>query len=119
MLGGTGGWGAHRVGGYRCVKRAIDVTIALVALLVLAPLMAMIAVAVVAETPGPVFYRATRVGYRGRTLRMLKFRKMFDHTSGSALTTSGDARLTRVGAVLARTRLDELPQLWHVVTGEM
>jgi len=101
------------------VKRAIDVVVAGVLLVVLAPVLVAIALLVVLDSRGPVLYRAERVGFRGRRLRMLKFRKMFDHTSGSALTTSGDARLTRVGAVLARTRLDELPQLWHVVTGEM
>jgi lipopolysaccharide/colanic/teichoic acid biosynthesis glycosyltransferase len=78
-----------------------------------------IAVLVVLESPGPVFYRADRVGYRGRPLRMLKFRKMRVDAQGPALTTQGDPRLTRMGSLLARTRLDELPQLWHVLRGDM
>jgi lipopolysaccharide/colanic/teichoic acid biosynthesis glycosyltransferase len=101
------------------VKRGMDVAVALILLLVLAPLMATIALLVRLDTPGPVFYRAERVGFRGRRLRMLKFRKMGIDAAGPALTGPRDARLTRVGRVLARTRLDELPQLWHVLGGQM
>ena len=101
------------------LKRGIEGPIALVALLVLAPIMVVIALLIVIESPGPVFYRAERVGYRGRRLRMLKFRKMHPGAAGSALTLAGDARLTRVGRVLSCSRLDELPQLWHVVRGQM
>lgn len=100
-------------------KRALDLTVAAVALFLTAPLMLMIALLIVIDSPGPVFYRAERVGHRGRPLRMLKFRKMREGATGLALTTSDDCRLTRVGAVLMRTRLDELPQLWHVLRGEM
>jgi lipopolysaccharide/colanic/teichoic acid biosynthesis glycosyltransferase len=101
------------------LKRGIDGLIALVALLLLAPIMVLIALLIVVESPGPVFYRAERVGYRGRRLRMLKFRKMHPDARGSALTLAGDARLTRVGRVLNCTRLDELPQFWHVLRGQM
>jgi lipopolysaccharide/colanic/teichoic acid biosynthesis glycosyltransferase len=100
-------------------KRACDVFVALVALMVLLPLFVLIALAVVIDSPGSVFYHAERTGFRGRPLRMLKFRKMRDGATGAALTLVGDERLTRVGAWLARTKLDELPQLWHVVRGEM
>jgi lipopolysaccharide/colanic/teichoic acid biosynthesis glycosyltransferase len=106
-------------GAQRLAKRAIDVTVGLVMLLLALPVMLAIALLVVLESPGPVFYRADRVGYRGRPLRMLKFRKMPVHATGPALTTEDDPRLTRVGSVLARTRLDELPQLWHVLRGDM
>jgi lipopolysaccharide/colanic/teichoic acid biosynthesis glycosyltransferase len=101
------------------IKRAIDVAIAAPALVVLSPLFAAIALLVVLDSPGPVFYRATRVGYRGRPLAMLKFRKMHRTARGAELTLAGDERLTRVGAWLARSKLDELPQLWHVLRGEM
>ena len=103
----------------RAVKRALDVVVAGSALVVAAPLIALIAVLIVLESPGPVLYHVERVGYRGRPLRMAKFRKMRRGARGAALTAAGDSRLTRVGAWLARTRLDELPQLWHVVRGEM
>jgi lipopolysaccharide/colanic/teichoic acid biosynthesis glycosyltransferase len=101
------------------VKRMLDVIIATLALLLLAPLMLIIAVLIAVDSPGPIFYRADRTGRGGRPLRMLKFRKMYDGSAGLALTTCADRRLTRVGAVLMRTRMDELPQLWHVLRGEM
>jgi len=100
-------------------KRGIDLTVAAVALLVLAPLFALIALLVVLDSPGPVLYRAERVGFRGRPLHMLKFRKMRPGATGLALTVAEDERLTRLGAWLVRTKLDELPQLWHVLRGEM
>ncbi len=71
------------------------------------------------DSPGPVLYRARRVGYKGRELRMLKFRKMSDGATGPRLTSGEDHRLTRVGVWLTRLKLDEIPQLWQVLTGEM
>jgi lipopolysaccharide/colanic/teichoic acid biosynthesis glycosyltransferase len=102
----------------RC-KRLFDVIVAGLALGVLLPLLALIALLIVVDSPGPVFYRADRVGFHGRTLRMLKFRKMKVDATGASLTIADDGRLTRIGAWLARTKLDELPQLWHVLRGEM
>ncbi len=101
------------------IKRSTDVIVAAVAIVVLSPLFLAVALLVVLDSPGPVFYRAERVGFRGRRLRMLKFRKMHAAARGAALTVAGDARLTRTGAWLARTKLDELPQFWHVLRGEM
>jgi lipopolysaccharide/colanic/teichoic acid biosynthesis glycosyltransferase len=101
------------------VKRALDIVGAALALLILAPLFAVIAVLIVLDSPGPVFYRAERVGFGGRPLRMLKFRKMHPDATGGLLTVANDARLTRVGARLVRAKLDELPQLWHVLRGDM
>ena len=101
------------------VKRAIDFVVAALALAVLLPLLLLIALLVVLDSRGPVLYRAERAGFRGRRLRMLKFRKMSTDAGGAALTVAGDERLTRLGAWLARTKLDELPQLWHVLRGEM
>jgi lipopolysaccharide/colanic/teichoic acid biosynthesis glycosyltransferase len=103
----------------RVLKRAFDVIVtAFLLLMLLVPLL-LIALLIVLESPGPVFYRHTRAGFRGRQLRMLKFRKMQPDARGLYLTLAGDERLTRVGAWLARTKLDELPQLWHVLRGEM
>jgi lipopolysaccharide/colanic/teichoic acid biosynthesis glycosyltransferase len=113
------GW-PRRTGTLRAVlKRAIDVTVAALALVVLAPLLLLIALLIVIESPGPVFYRAERAGFRGRPLRMLKFRKMRPGARGGVLTVADDERLTRLGAWLVRSKLDELPQLWHVLRGEM
>jgi lipopolysaccharide/colanic/teichoic acid biosynthesis glycosyltransferase len=103
----------------RAMKRAIDVAVAGTMLVITLPLTLVVALAIVIESPGPVFYRAQRVGFRGRPLWMLKFRKMTPDARGLALTVSGDARLTRVGRLLVRLRLDELPQLWHILRGEM
>jgi lipopolysaccharide/colanic/teichoic acid biosynthesis glycosyltransferase len=100
-------------------KRAVDIVVAALMLALMTPIMALVALAIVLESRGPVFYRARRVGVGGRPLWMLKFRKMAPGTGGSPLTLREDARLTRVGAALARTRLDELPQLWHVLRGDM
>jgi lipopolysaccharide/colanic/teichoic acid biosynthesis glycosyltransferase len=103
----------------RCVKRGIDIGAASVTLILISlPLLA-IALAIKLDSPGPVFYRVRRVGYRGRPFLMLKFRKMFRDADGIPLTADADSRLTRVGTVLARTRLDELPQLWDVLRGRM
>lgn len=101
------------------VKRVVEGVAAAVALLLLAPLFLLIMFAIKLDSPGPVFFRVRRVGYLGRDLPMLKFRKMHDHARGGPLTAREDSRLTRVGRVLACCRLDELPQLWHVLRGEM
>jgi lipopolysaccharide/colanic/teichoic acid biosynthesis glycosyltransferase len=103
----------------KTIKRGIDIVVAAMALVLLAPTFAIVALLIVIDSPGSVFYRADRVGYRGRPLRMLKFRKMRVDADGTALTTDCDLRLTRVGKWLMRTRLDELPQFWHVLRGEM
>jgi lipopolysaccharide/colanic/teichoic acid biosynthesis glycosyltransferase len=100
-------------------KRTFDVTSALILLVAILPLLLLIAVAIKLDSRGPVFYRVRRVGYQGRPLMMLKFRKMFEHATGGPLTAANDPRLSRVGHFLTRTRLDELPQLWDVLRGRM
>jgi lipopolysaccharide/colanic/teichoic acid biosynthesis glycosyltransferase len=100
-------------------KRALDVTVSIVALFVLAPLILLVAMLVRLESHGPAFFATPRVGHGGRDLRMLKFRKMHHRARGIALTVDDDARFTRIGAFLARFKLDELPQFWHVLRGEM
>jgi lipopolysaccharide/colanic/teichoic acid biosynthesis glycosyltransferase len=103
----------------RALKRAIDVAFAAFLLLLASPLIAALALAVRLDSPGPALYRCRRVGWHGRVLYMLKFRKMRDGASGPALSAPDDERFTRLGSFLARTKLDELPQLWNVLTGEM
>jgi lipopolysaccharide/colanic/teichoic acid biosynthesis glycosyltransferase len=112
---------AHRGAGRfdRAAKRALDVVVSAVLLLVLAPLLALIAIVIVLDDPGPIFYVCTRAGYRGRPLRLAKFRKMHRAPAGAPLTIAEDPRFTRVGRVLAATKLDELPQLWSVFIGRM
>jgi lipopolysaccharide/colanic/teichoic acid biosynthesis glycosyltransferase len=102
-------------------KRLFDVLGAAVSLMLLAPLMVLVAVAVRLDSPGPVLFRQERVGRHGRPFRIHKFRTMqVDATGrGPLLTASGDPRVTRVGAALRRHRLDELPQLIDVLKGDM
>ena len=100
-------------------KRMLDVVVAAPLLFLLAPVVLVVAVAIAVESRGGVFYRCRRVGWRGRELQMLKFRKMHEGARGPALVGAQDERFTRIGAFLARTKLDELPQLWNVLRGEM
>jgi lipopolysaccharide/colanic/teichoic acid biosynthesis glycosyltransferase len=103
----------------RAAKRAVDFVIASSLLVLTAPLFLVLCIAIKLESRGPILYRAARVGWKGRPLMVLKFRKMVDGASGKALTGAADARFTRLGRLLARTKLDELPQLWNVVRGQM
>jgi lipopolysaccharide/colanic/teichoic acid biosynthesis glycosyltransferase len=101
------------------VKRGIDFALAATLLVLLALPIALLALAIRLDSPGPAFYRCRRIGFRGREFFMLKFRKMRDDAAGPALTAKGDARFTRLGRFLAETKLDEMPQLWNVLRGQM
>lgn len=106
--------------GYEAAKRIFDLVVALPALVVLSPLLAGLAVAVRATSAGPILYRGERIGRHGRPFRILKFRTMVADADRYGSTTAlADARITRPGVVMRRLKLDELPQLWNVVTGEM
>jgi exopolysaccharide biosynthesis polyprenyl glycosylphosphotransferase len=110
-------------GGYPLlVKRMLDLGVALLAILLTAALFPVIALLIVIETRGPVFFRQVRVGEGGELFEILKFRTMIAGAEdpGSALwAQENDGRITRIGKVLRRSRLDELPQLWNVLRGEM
>jgi len=104
------------------VNRAADVAIAGGALLVASPLLALAALAVKLEDGGPVLYRQTRVGRDGADFELLKLRTMIvgAETMGAGLAVNrGDPRITRTGRLLRKLSLDELPQLWNVVRGDM
>jgi lipopolysaccharide/colanic/teichoic acid biosynthesis glycosyltransferase len=103
------------------LKRAMDLLLAGIGLLLLAPLFGLIALAIKLDTPGPVFYRQQRVGRFGVPFRIHKFRTMrhAPADSGSPLTIGADPRITRVGALLRSTKLDELAQLVDVLQGSM
>jgi lipopolysaccharide/colanic/teichoic acid biosynthesis glycosyltransferase len=100
-------------------KRALDVIISGVALLLGLPLFMIIAFAVVADSGFPILYRQSRVGREFRPFSLLKFRSMVINRAGPRVTAAGDARITRVGRILRVTKLDELPQLWNVLSGSM
>ncbi|MEM9352746.1 MAG: sugar transferase [Planctomycetota bacterium] len=113
-------------------KRAVDIAGSAGLIVLSAPLLAAVAVLVKAESPGPVFFVQPRTGHRGRTFRMFKFRSMrqgadaekaalrsLSEQDGPAFKLTDDPRVTRVGRVLRSTSIDELPQLWNVLRGEM
>ena len=105
----------------RAVKRAIDVTLSIIAITFLAPLLAAVAIAVKLDSTGPVFFRQTRTGYRGRLFRIFKFRTMSVLEDGPVVAQArrNDQRCTRLGTWLRRTSIDELPQLFNVLMGDM
>lgn len=109
-------------GGSFLIKRAIDIVGAGLAVLMLSPFLLAIAVAIRLDSPGPALFKQVRWGYGGREFLMWKFRSMrtdaSDH-SGSQLTTRNDARVTRLGAFLRATSVDELPQLVNILKGEL
>ena len=103
------------------LKRLMDIVISGGALLVIWPVLLVVALAIKIDDPGPVFYRQVRVGRGGKTFRIFKFRTMVVDADkkGLAITVGRDNRITRVGALLRKTKLDELAQLINVFVGEM
>ncbi|WP_376697514.1 sugar transferase [Wenzhouxiangella sp. EGI_FJ10305] len=103
------------------MKRQFDIVLAVIGLVVAAPLMAFIAVAIKVDSPGRVIFSQKRLGQGGEVFYIHKFRKFPGHwgTEGSGVTVAGDARMTRLGRILERSKLDELPQLWNILKGEM
>jgi Undecaprenyl-phosphate glucose phosphotransferase len=106
----------------RLLKRAMDLVMAALGLIVMAPVLGVIALMIRLTSPGPVFYRQERTGLDGRSFDIVKFRTMPEGTegeSGPVWAPRGDQRPTRVGRTLRRFSLDELPQLWNVLLGDM
>lgn len=127
---------ATAIRSYELAKRALDIAVAAMLLVMLLPLFIVISLAIALDSGRPILYRAERVGRHGRTFRVAKFRSMragCDQAAHAAFVRSlmrgdatcsvykvpDDARVTRVGAFLRRTSLDELPQLWNVLRGDM
>lgn len=106
---------------YHRWKRLFDIVIALVGLLLTLPLIAAISLVILVESGRPVFYKQKRVGLRGNPFTIWKFRTMFVHSSesNSRWASKNDDRITWVGKLLRRTRFDEIPQFWNILTGEM
>jgi sugar transferase (PEP-CTERM system associated) len=105
----------------RAIKRMIDLALSIIASMVAAPLMALTAIAVQLDSPGPILYAQERVGENGRIFTLRKFRSMrADAERGTPVwARDRDDRVTRIGRILRVTRLDELPQLWNVLCGDM
>jgi len=100
-------------------KRALDVALCICSLPIAMPLAAVVAAIVKATSPGPVLYRADRIGLHGQPIVVLKFRTMRTDCEGPRVTRSGDDRVTSVGRVLRASKLDELPQIVNVLRGDM
>jgi sugar transferase (PEP-CTERM system associated) len=114
--------GFRKSGAVRVAKRLIDVFASVVGLVVASPVMLAVAVAVRLSSPGPALYHQRRVGRGGKTFTVHKFRSMrrdAEATTGAVWASAGDSRITSVGRFLRKSRLDELPQLWNVLCGEM
>jgi exopolysaccharide biosynthesis polyprenyl glycosylphosphotransferase len=134
-LGGIPLVGVREVGfgqKVRTIKRALDIVGAALGLTLGAPLLGLIAAAIRLDSPGPIIFRQTRVGANGERFEMYKFRSMFEgaeeeldelrdlnEVDGPIFKMKDDPRVTRVGRILRRTSLDELPQLWNVLRGDM
>lgn len=105
----------------RYIKRVLDLVLALIFAVILAPVYLILALAVVIDTGLPVFYRAERGGYRNRPFRIFKFRSMVKNADkiGGGTTALNDSRITKVGNVLRKTKLDEIPQLFNIIKGDM
>lgn len=101
------------------IKRAFDITMAGIALILLMPLLVVIALVIKIESRGPALFRQQRVGQGGKAFTINKFRTMRLHTTGLTISTSSDARVTRFGRLLRKTKVDELPQLLNVLGGTM
>jgi lipopolysaccharide/colanic/teichoic acid biosynthesis glycosyltransferase len=101
------------------MKRAFDIVAAAALLVALSPLMVLIACVLRLSSPGPIIYRGWRIGRNGYPFRIIKFRTMTQAASGREITISNDPRVTKLGRLLRAAKLDELPQLLNVLTGEM
>jgi len=102
-------------------KRIFDLTVAVIVLLMMSPLMAALALRVKLDSPGPIFYRGTRVGYQGQLFRIFKYRTMVADAEsiGGLSSAEGDVRVTRSGRFMRKHKLDELGQLFNVIKGDM
>ena len=102
------------------VKRTFDFCSSLIGLLVLSPLLILFSIAIKISSSGPVFFLQKRVGKDGKLFTLIKFRSMIvEHDNISTATARGDARITKIGEFLRKYKLDELPELWNVIKGEM
>jgi lipopolysaccharide/colanic/teichoic acid biosynthesis glycosyltransferase len=103
------------------IKQVIDVAVSAIGLILLSPLMAYVAIRVKLSSPGAIIYSQERIGYKGRPFLIHKFRSMVEdaETSGPKLSSKDDPRITPFGRTMRKWRLDEIPQLWNVLKGDM
>ena len=117
----------NRKGFYDFSKRVFDFFAALVLLIISLPFWPIIALLIKIASPGPVFYKQTRIGQQGKPFKVMKFRSMYandadggcEKNTGPKMAQENDSRITRFGKFMRKTRIDELPQLWNIIKGEM
>ncbi|TDU83930.1 lipopolysaccharide/colanic/teichoic acid biosynthesis glycosyltransferase [Kribbella voronezhensis] len=105
--------------GIGAIRRTLDVVVVVLLSVVVVPIIAIVAIGILLTDGRPVFFRQSRVGENGRRFTLYKLRTMRVVASGPEVTATADVRITRLGGVLRRTAIDELPQLWHVLRGQM
>ena len=106
----------------RIVKRVLDMTLAALALLLISPLLLLTMLAIKLDSKGPVFFKQTRLGRNGKEFKIIKFRSMIvnaEHIGSGVYSDNNDPRVTKVGKILRKTSLDELPQAWNLLKGDM
>ena len=101
------------------MKRAADIVLAVIILLLFSPIFALAAIGVLLSSKGPIFFRAHRIGRGGAPFDMLKFRTMHLHSGGSVITAHGDSRIFPFGSFLRKSKIDELPQFYNVLKGDL
>jgi lipopolysaccharide/colanic/teichoic acid biosynthesis glycosyltransferase len=121
MIGITSVGPSETSKGAELVRRLLDIVISLFALVLLSPIILLVTVAIALETGRPILFSQLRIGRNGRSFRMYKFRKFRSDcgTDGSPLTLENDDRSTKVGKILMATKLDEVPQFWNTLMGDM
>ena len=106
---------------YMYVKRALDIMLACIAVVILSPLMAIAAIAVKAESEGPALFKQDRLGLGGKVFKIYKFRSMSqgaEHTGSGVYSGADDSQVTKVGKIIRATGIDELPQLFNIIKGD-
>lgn len=101
------------------LPRTVEIILSLAGLSLSAPILAVVALLIKVDSRGPVLFRQKRVGQNGKPFTMLKFRTMGNFCNGSLITAANDTRVTKVGRFLRRSKIDELPELWNVLKGDM
>jgi lipopolysaccharide/colanic/teichoic acid biosynthesis glycosyltransferase len=98
-----------------------DIIVSIAALILLSPLFLLLAILIKCDSKGPVFFRQERIGYHKKPFKIIKFRTMVNDAeiNGPQLSSAGDVRITRIGHFMRKYRLDELPQFWNILCGEM
>jgi lipopolysaccharide/colanic/teichoic acid biosynthesis glycosyltransferase len=101
------------------IKRIFDIVASIIGLIFLLPVFTVIALFIMLKMPGPIFFRQGRVGKNAKLFTMVKFRTMIVNNSGNSISIKGESRITPFGATLRKYKLDELPELWNVLIGDM